>query len=68
MRYRPFRLKCISSALAEPGRFIVFTTPIWERCSQPGYAQFQAEQIEHAHRRGIATEPCEADHVYYQAS
>jgi predicted TIM-barrel fold metal-dependent hydrolase len=37
---------------AEPGRFIVFTTPAWERCNQPGYAQFQAEQIEHAHRAG----------------
>lgn len=37
---------------AEPGRFIVFTTPAWERCNQPGYAQFQTEQIEHAHRAG----------------
>jgi hypothetical protein len=37
---------------AQPGRFIVFTTPAWERCNQPGYAQFQAEQVEHAHRAG----------------
>src|SRR5208283_817724 len=37
---------------AEPGRFIVFTTPAWERCNQPGYAQFQAEQVERAHRAG----------------
>ena len=37
---------------AEPGRFIVFTTPAWERCNQPGYAQFQAEQVEHAHQAG----------------
>ncbi|HLV86250.1 MAG TPA: amidohydrolase family protein [Candidatus Sulfotelmatobacter sp.] len=37
---------------AEPGRFIVFTTPAWERSNQPGYAQFQADQIEQAHRAG----------------
>jgi predicted TIM-barrel fold metal-dependent hydrolase len=37
---------------AEPGRFIVFTTPAWERCNQPGYAQFQTQQIERAHRAG----------------
>jgi predicted TIM-barrel fold metal-dependent hydrolase len=39
---------------AHPDRFIVFTEPWWERTNQPGYSQFQAEQIERAHRAGAA--------------
>ena len=35
-----------------PQRFVVFTTPAWERSNQPGYAQFQADQIEKARRDG----------------
>jgi len=35
-----------------PERFVIFTTPAWERSNQPGYPQFQAEQIERAHRAG----------------
>src|SRR5437879_5511700 len=35
-----------------PGRFLVFVEPWWERSNQPGYPQFQAEQIEKAHRAG----------------
>ncbi|MGA2986749.1 MAG: amidohydrolase family protein [Terriglobia bacterium] len=37
---------------ASPGRFIVFTEPWWERTNQPGYAQFQGEEIERAHHAG----------------
>jgi len=37
---------------AHPGRFLVFTEPWWERANQPGYAKFQAEEIERAHRAG----------------
>ena len=35
-----------------PGRFLVFVEPWWERSNQPGYPQFQADQIEKAHRAG----------------
>ncbi len=35
-----------------PGRFLVFAEPWWERSNQPGYPQFQADQIEKAHRAG----------------
>jgi hypothetical protein len=37
---------------AEPERRIVFTTPAWKWSDQPGYAQFQVEQIERAHCAG----------------
>ncbi len=37
---------------AHPGRFLVFVEPWWERSNQPGYPQFQADQIEKAHRAG----------------
>jgi hypothetical protein len=37
---------------AEPGRCIVFTTLAWKWSDQPGYAQFQVEQIERAHCAG----------------
>jgi predicted TIM-barrel fold metal-dependent hydrolase len=37
---------------AHPGRFIVFTEPAWSKASDPGYASFQAGQIEGAHRAG----------------
>lgn len=37
---------------ADPGRFVVFTEPWWERTNQPGYSQFQADEIERAHRVG----------------
>lgn len=35
-----------------PGRFLVFTEPWWERSDQPDYPQFQADEIEKAHRAG----------------
>ncbi len=37
---------------AHPGRFIVFTEPTWPKASDTGYAKFQAEQIESAHKAG----------------
>lgn len=37
---------------AHPGRFLVFTEPWWERSNQPGYSQFQANEIERAHQAG----------------
>ena len=37
---------------AYPGRFLVFTEPWWERANQPGYSQFQADEIERAHKAG----------------
>lgn len=37
---------------AHPGRFVVFTEPVWAKASDPGYAKFQADQIEEAHRAG----------------
>lgn len=35
-----------------PDRFAVFTEPWWGRSNEPGYPQFQADQIERAHRAG----------------
>jgi len=35
-----------------PDRFVVFTQPWWSRLNEPGYAQFQADQIERAHKAG----------------
>jgi amidohydrolase family protein len=35
-----------------PGRFMVFTEPWWDKSNQPGYPQFQADEIEKAHRAG----------------
>ena len=37
---------------AHPGRFIVFTEPVWARVSDPDYAKYQADQIEDAHHAG----------------
>lgn len=37
---------------AFPGRFLVFTEPWWERTNQPGYSQFQADEIARAHQAG----------------
>ena len=37
---------------SHPGRFIVFTEPWWGRSNQPGYPQFQADQIVKAHQAG----------------
>src|SRR5205085_10128351 len=37
---------------AHPGRFVVFTEPVWSKASDSGYAQFQATQIEEAHKAG----------------
>jgi hypothetical protein len=37
-----------------PGRFIVFTEPWWGKSNEPGYPQFQADQIEKAHQAGAA--------------
>jgi hypothetical protein len=33
-------------------RFLVFTEPWWSKASEPGYPQFQADQIISAHRAG----------------
>jgi predicted TIM-barrel fold metal-dependent hydrolase len=35
-----------------PERFITFTEPWWERTNQPGYSQFQADEIVRAHQAG----------------
>ena len=37
---------------AHPGRFVVFTEPAWTQASDPGYAKYQADQIEAAHQAG----------------
>ncbi|MHB8654862.1 MAG: amidohydrolase family protein [Terriglobia bacterium] len=37
---------------AHPGRFIVFTEPWWGRTNEPGYPQFQADEIAKAHQAG----------------
>jgi predicted TIM-barrel fold metal-dependent hydrolase len=39
-------------AKAHPGRFIVFTEPWWSRTNEPGYAKFQADEIQRAHAGG----------------
>ncbi len=44
---------CVSRfAKAHPGRFIVFTEPTWTRTAEPGYAKWQADEIERAYRVG----------------
>ncbi len=35
-----------------PDRFLTFTEPWWERSNQPGYSQFQADEIVRAHGVG----------------
>lgn len=35
-----------------PDRFIVFTEPWWSKAPEPGYPQFQADQINRAHQAG----------------
>src|SRR5438876_6776390 len=37
---------------AHPGRFVVFTEPVWAKASDGGYAKFQADQIADAHQAG----------------
>jgi len=37
---------------AYPDRFVTFTEPWWERINEPGYSQFQADQIARAHEAG----------------
>ena len=37
---------------AHSGRFVVFTEPTWAKASDDGYAKFQADQIEDAHKAG----------------
>ena len=37
---------------AHPGRFAVFTEPVWSKASDAGYAKFQADQIADAHQAG----------------
>ena len=39
-------------AKAHPGRYIVFTEPWWAKAAEPGYADFQAREIERAHAAG----------------
>ncbi|MGB7844692.1 MAG: amidohydrolase family protein, partial [Candidatus Acidiferrum sp.] len=38
--------------LPYPERFLTFTEPWWERTNQPGYSQFQADEIVRAHQAG----------------
>jgi len=35
-----------------PGRFLVFTEPDWSRLNEPGYSQFQADEIARAQQAG----------------
>jgi predicted TIM-barrel fold metal-dependent hydrolase len=37
---------------AAPGRFLTFTEPSWHRVREPGYPQWQADEIERAKRAG----------------
>jgi len=37
---------------AHPGRFVVFTEPVYTKASDPDYPRFQADQIEDAHKAG----------------
>ena len=37
---------------AAPGRFLTFTEPSWHRVREPGYAQWQADEIERAKKAG----------------
>jgi hypothetical protein len=37
---------------AHPGKFIVFTEPVWDRASDSDYAKYQADQIVDAHNAG----------------
>jgi hypothetical protein len=48
---------CLDQALEyfvkpQPGKFIVFTEPWFGRTREPGYAKFQADQIEAARKKG----------------
>jgi predicted TIM-barrel fold metal-dependent hydrolase len=48
---------CLAKVLAEyavphPGHFIVFTEPWWQKAADPGYPQFQAQELEKAHKAG----------------
>jgi predicted TIM-barrel fold metal-dependent hydrolase len=35
-----------------PDRFLTFVEPWWERANQPGYSQFQADEVVRAHQAG----------------
>jgi len=37
---------------AAPGRFLTFTEPSWHRVREPGYAQWQADELERAKKAG----------------
>jgi predicted TIM-barrel fold metal-dependent hydrolase len=37
---------------AHPGRFLTFTEPWWSRTAEPGYPQFQADELARAKRDG----------------
>jgi predicted TIM-barrel fold metal-dependent hydrolase len=37
---------------AAPGRFLTFTEPSWHRIAQPGYSQWQADEVERAKKAG----------------
>jgi predicted TIM-barrel fold metal-dependent hydrolase len=39
-------------AMAHPGRFVVFTEPVWNKASDPVYSKFQGDQIKDAHKAG----------------
>jgi len=38
--------------LLHPGRFLTFTEPSWEHFLEPNFPQFQADEIERAHKAG----------------
>jgi hypothetical protein len=39
---------------AHPGRFLSFTEPWWSRAAEPGYAQFQADELAEPNGTGRA--------------
>jgi hypothetical protein len=38
--------------IPHPGRFLVFTEPQWDRSNEPGYPQFQADELARARKVG----------------
>ena len=40
-----------------PERFVTFTEPWWERTNQPGYSQFQADEIVRSQQAGARPNP-----------
>ena len=44
----------LAFAKPHPGRFITFTEPWWARIAEPGYATFQADEIQRAKQAGAS--------------